>query len=312
MEFLERPARAHPRGMKWIHPALAEEFTSLGTDAYRIADGEECRIERFGDGVIISRAAEALAPGILEELGTWCGRAGVSIERIYARRLVVGPGKDDTPRPIGRVPSQHTSVAHEEGLSFEIDFLAGYSCGLFLDQRANRSWLRASNARNMLNIFSYTCSFSVAAAAGGARTLSIDLSKAALERGRRNFVLNGLSLEGHRFIADDAFDVLPRLARRGEKFDAIVLDPPTFSRGRSGRLFRAERDYGRLIELASACATSGAVILLSTNCSKLDDSQLRTLGSRHVPAPVTFFASPALPDIPAEHGAATVWMRISR
>ncbi len=298
--------------MKWISPALAKDFASLATDAYRIADGEECRIERFGDGAIISHTAEALPSGIPEQLATWCGKAGVLIERIYARRLVIRPGKDDAPRSIGRSPRQRTSVVCEEGLCYEINFLAGYSCGLFLDQRANRRRLRATNVGNLLNVFAYTCSFSVAAATCGARTLSIDLSKAALERGRRNFELNGLSLEGHRFIADDAFDVVPRLARRGEKFDAIVLDPPTFSRGRNGRLFSAERDYGRLIEMAFACAAPGAMILLSTNCSILDASQLRTLGTRHVPAPVTFSASSALPDIPARHGAASIWMQICR
>lgn len=111
-------------------------------------------------------------------------------------------------------------------------------------------------------------------------------------------------------MADDAFDVLPRLARRGEKFEAIVVDPPTFSRGRNGRLFRAERDYGRLIELAFACAVRGGVILLSTNCSQLDRSWLETLGKNHVPVPVTFFATRALPDIPTRHGAATVWMQV--
>jgi 23S rRNA (cytosine1962-C5)-methyltransferase len=298
--------------MKWIPPALAEEFASLGTDAYRIADGEECRIERFGDGVIISHIAEEPPSDVLEELAAWCGKAAVLIERMYTRRLVIGPGKDDAPRSIGRSPRQRTSVVHEEGLCYEIDFLAGYSCGLFLDQRANRRRLRASDVENLLNIFAYTCSFSLAAATRGARTLSIDLSKAALERGRRNFALNGLSLEGHRFIADDAFDVLPRLARRGDKFDAIVLDPPTFSRGRRGRIFRAESDYGRLIEMAFDCAAPGGIILLSTNCSTLDASRLRTLGMRHASAPVSFSASPALPDIPAGHGAATVWMELSQ
>jgi len=297
--------------MNWIQPALAREFASAGTDAYRIADGEGCRIERFCDGAIISYAAEEPPVGVVDELAAWCQRAGVLIQRIYGRRLVTAPGRNDAPHSIGSAPPQHTAVAHEEGLSYEIDFLAGYSCGLFLDQRANRRRVHAANTGTMLNLFSYTCSFSVAAAAAGARTLSIDLSKAALERGRRNFALNRLALDGHRFIADDALDVLPRLARRGEKFEWIILDPPTFSRGRNGRLFRAEKDYGRLIEMASACAVPGAMILLSTNCSTLDASKLRALGSRHVPRSVIFFASPELPDIPAGHGAVTIWMRIN-
>ena len=198
-------------------PALAAEFASRGTDAYRIADGEECRIERYGDGVIISHAAESPASGVLEELVEWGKRAEVVIERIYARRLVSGPGKKRAPRSVGRPSHQHTCVAHEEGLCYEIDFLAGYSCGLFLDQRANRRRLRATKAERVLNLFSYTCSFSVAAAAGGAQTLSIDISKAALDRGRRNFALNGLSLEGHRFMADDAFDVSAPARSAGRK-----------------------------------------------------------------------------------------------
>jgi 23S rRNA (cytosine1962-C5)-methyltransferase len=310
MDSLERKAQARGREMNWISPALAAEFAALGTDAYRIADGQECRIERYGDGAIISHVAESPASGILEELTKWRQRAGVVLEGIYARRLVLAPGRSDAPRPMGRTSPQHTCVAHEEGLCYEIDFLAGYSCGLFLDQRANRRTLRASKVKSILNLFSYTCSFSVAGAAGGAQTLSIDLSKPALARGRRNFALNGLSLEGHRFIADDAFDVLPRLARRKEKFDAIVLDPPTFSRGRNGRLFRAERDFGRLIELAFTCTVPGSVILLSANCSKLDLSLLKKLAKSHVPVPVTFLAAPALPDIPAGHGAATVWVHV--
>ncbi|HET9523098.1 MAG TPA: class I SAM-dependent methyltransferase [Terrimicrobiaceae bacterium] len=296
--------------MNWISPSLAAEFATLGTDAYRIADGEECRIERYGDGAIISHAAESLPWGVAEALFKWGKRAKAGLEGVYARRLVTAPGRSDTPRSLGRPSHQHTCIAHEEGLCYEIDFLAGYSCGLFLDQRANRRKLRVTKAERILNLFSYTCSFSVAAAVGGAQTLSIDVSKAALDRGRRNFALNALPLEGHRFMADDAFDVLPRLARRGEKFEAIVVDPPTFSRGRNGRLFRAERDYGRLIELAFACAVRGGVILLSTNCSQLDRSWLETLGKNHVPVPVTFFATRALPDIPTRHGAATVWMQV--
>src|SRR5436309_13553796 len=121
------------------------------------------------------------------------------------------------------------SVVMERGLRFEIDFSGGYSVGLFIDQRENRSFVRKSAPKQMLNCFAYTCSFSLAAAIAGANTVSVDLSQKSLERGRRNFVLNNLPATGHHFIADDDFEVLPRLSRIGYKLDLIVSDPPTFS-----------------------------------------------------------------------------------
>jgi 23S rRNA (cytosine1962-C5)-methyltransferase len=295
--------------MKWIGPELAQTFVSAGTDAYRIADGERCRLERFGDGAILSYCADEPPPGIAAALTEWCERTGVVIRRIYGRRLVTAPGRNDAPHVIGGLVTDHTCVAHEEGLAYAID-LAGYSCGLFIDQRANRSRVRASCSGRLLNLFSYTCSFSVVAAMAGARTVSIDLSKAALEYGRRNFALNHLSTNGHRFIVDDALDVLPRLARRGERFEWIILDPPTFSRGRGRRVLRLEKDFGRLIEMVCACAAPAAMILLSTNCSTMDPSKLRDLGRRHVSNRVTFFESPRLPDVPAGRGASTIWMQV--
>ena len=297
--------------MNWIGPELARTFASAGTDAYRIADGEGCRLERFGDGAILSYWADEPPPGIAGALTDWCERTGVVIRRIYGRRLVTAPASNDAPQVIAGTVSNHAGVAHEEGLAYAIDFMAGSSCGLFIDQRANRSRVRASCSGVLLNLFSYTCSFSVVAAMAGARTVSIDQSKAALERGRRNFALNHLSTNGHRFIVDDALDVLPRLARRGEKFAWIILDPPTFSRGRGGRVLRVEKDFGHLIEMVCACAAAGAMILLSTNCLSLDPSTLRDLGRRHVSNRVTFFESPQLPDVPAGHGASTIWMQVS-
>ena len=104
-------------------------------------------------------------------------------------------------------------------MSYGIDFGAGYSVGLFIDQRENRRFVRDVTPRTLLNCFAYTCSFSVVAASVGAKTVSIDLSKKSLERGRENFALNALRTDDHRFVTDDVMEVLPRLARRGEKFD---------------------------------------------------------------------------------------------
>ena len=129
--------------MKWISPGMAQEFARAGTDAYRIADGKKCRIERFGDGAIVSNSNVAAPLEIVDELAAWCQRAGVSLRRTYARRLVPAPGRHDLAEALGSAAPPHSGIAHEEGLSYEIDFMAGYSCGLFIDPRANRRRFRS-------------------------------------------------------------------------------------------------------------------------------------------------------------------------
>ncbi len=297
--------------MKWITPEQAATLAESGTDAYRIASARDSRIERFGDGAIISYTGElsALAGALL----SWCEKTNVPIARVYARRLVVGPGKDDAPQLLeeySTTGARPDGIATENQLRYGVDFLAGYSCGLFVDQRENRVFLRGLKPRKVLNTFAYTCAFSVAGAAAGAETVSIDLAKASLERGKANFQLNDLSLEGHRFLADDVLDVLPRLARRGDKFDAIILDPPTFSRSRGGRVFKVEKDFGLLLERAVEVAAPGASILLSTNCSALGSDDLCDIARRHVRGAVSFADAPAQPDIPFGQGASTVWLRL--
>jgi Predicted SAM-dependent methyltransferases len=100
--------------------------------------------------------------------------------------------------------------------------------------------------RRLLNCFAYTCRFLSVRHAGGGTTLNIDVSKRSLTRGRENFALNNLPTMDHRFIADDVRAVLPRLARRGEKFEAIILDPPTFH-------VRPEQKGSRSKRISNSC-----------------------------------------------------------
>jgi 23S rRNA (cytosine1962-C5)-methyltransferase len=170
----------------------------------------------------------------------------------------------------------------ENGIRYEMSFNEGYSVGLFLDQRDNRRRFSTGHiAANfplfkseignlkseILNCFAYTCGFSVCAAKAGARTTSLDLSKKYLEWGRRNFALNGLDPAAHDFIYGDAFDWLRRLAKKGRAFDAVVLDPPTFSQSKEQGTFRAEKDYGRLVTAALPVLKPGGVLLTSTNAA---------------------------------------------
>jgi 23S rRNA (cytosine1962-C5)-methyltransferase len=119
----------------------------------------------------------------------------------------------------------------------------------------------------VLNAFAYTCGFSVCAAKAGARTTSIDLSKKYLEWGKRNFELNRLNPAEHEFIYGDVFDWFRRLAKKRRLFDVVLLDPPTFSQSKESGIFRAEKDYSKLIALALPLLKREGVLFASTNAA---------------------------------------------
>src|SRR5213596_1721646 len=227
----------------WIDPGLLRDFQSEGTDAHRLCTIEDGWVERFGSDVLISFKTVLARERLLEELQTWADSVGIHVRRVFARFIPRESERREPPALVVGDPSESLqTVATEWSLRFGLDFGTGYSPGLFLDQRENRRYARHIAPRRLLNCFAYTCSFSVCAAYVGATTLNINLSKKSLARGRENFALNSLPTVDDRFIADDVTAVLPRLARQGEKFDAIILDPPTFSRSPGGKAFQVEND----------------------------------------------------------------------
>jgi 23S rRNA (guanine2445-N2)-methyltransferase / 23S rRNA (guanine2069-N7)-methyltransferase len=158
----------------------------------------------------------------------------------------------------------------EGGLSFEVNLSDYLDTGLFLDHRLTRGMVRDEAAgRRMLNLFSYTGSFSVYAAAGGATdTVSVDLSNTYLDWTRTNLAINGFKDAGrHRIVRDDARAFLEHRARRGEPpFDLVVVDPPTFSRSaRSEVPWDVERDHAELLALVARNLTPGGIVYFSTN-----------------------------------------------
>jgi len=221
----------------------------------------------------------------------------------------------------------------ENGVRYELSFSEGYSVGLFLDQRDNRRRLLTGHIAadftpfkseignrksEILNCFAYTCGFSVAAAKAGARTTSLDLSKKYLEWGKRNFALNGLDPAVHDFIYGDTFDWLQRLAKKGRAFDAIVLDPPTFSQSKEHGTFRAQKNYGKLVAAALPVLELGGVLLASTNAADwppekfladietaVGAAKRKIVKQHYVPQPPDF---PISRDEPAY--LKTVWLKI--
>jgi 23S rRNA (cytosine1962-C5)-methyltransferase len=187
--------------------------------------------------------------------------AGEDFSRRGNRLLTSAATEAEMPRE-----GRRTTV-WENGLRFLVSFGEGFSTGLFADQRENRLRLmRMSLAgKTVLNCFAYTCAFSVAAAKAGATVTSLDLSKPYLEWGKENFRVNDLNPDAHDFIFGDVFSWLKRFGKRGRKWDVVLLDPPTFSTTKEGRVFRAAKDYRELAELAMPLVTGGGVLFCSTN-----------------------------------------------
>jgi len=296
------------RKIEWLDPADAGAFLESGTNAFRIAWFAGGWVERFGRTVLISARSSEDSDAACEGLQTWGALTGWMPDRVFRRWLVRDPGVNDTPELIlgdrGDGPCETVS---ECGLFYGVDFSSGYSPGLFCDQRANRRYLRTRTPRHLLNTFSYTCAFSVAAAAAGAETCSVDASKAFLQRGRRNFEMNGINPATHRFVTEDVPTYLSRLVRRGATFDAIILDPPTFGRGGGGKTFRAQRDFPSLVSAAAQLAAPGCAILLSTNFAEWTCSQLEALARPLLPAGTRFHREPNDPDFRLNCPSSTLW-----
>jgi 23S rRNA (cytosine1962-C5)-methyltransferase len=296
----------------WIDFGLARDFATEKTDAYRLCTTRDGWVERFGADALISYKTDAAREQLAAELAQWSALAGVSFERVFGRFLPKKNAERVAPQLLSGVtglPLERTVL--ERGICYAVDFGAGYSAGLFLDQRANRQFVKRLAPRRMLNTFAYTCSFSVSAALGGGATMSIDLSRKSLDRGRDNFVINRLATDQHRFLADDVLRVLPRLARKGETFDCIILDPPTFSRSRTGKAWQVEKDFDGLLLAALEVATRDAKILLSTNCTSLDERALEVMARFCLKASrraATFQHQVRLPDFPPGAGARSLWM----
>jgi len=298
----------------WIDPGLLRDFQSEGTDAHRLCTIEHGWVERFGSDVLISFKRVLARERLLEELQTWADSVGFYVRRVFARPIPRESERRESPALIVGDPSESLkTIATEWNLRFGIDFGTGYSPGLFLDQRENRRYVRNIAPRRLLNCFAYTCSFSVYAGCNGASTLNIDLSKKYLMRGRENFELNNLSTIDHRFILDDVRSVLPRLARRGEKFGAIILDPPTFSRSPEGKTFQVQHDFENLLINSLAVAERDAHILVSTNCSALGERALEVMARYCLKATrraATFHRPLPLPDFPPRAGASSIWLAL--
>ena len=266
-------------------------FDDPALNAYRLFHGtaegiDGLAIDRFGDVLIVQlhegrlRASPEEIQSAVRQLHVHLGTRAVYRKFFVRDRAQPSPQvKDEHYRPdpwIGQVV-EADQIVTEYGLKFIVHPYDGFSVGLFLEHRDNRRRIRELAAgKRVLNAFSYTCGFSVAAAAGGAASVaSVDLSKRYLEWGKRNFSANDLDLTGQRFFRSDIFDFYKRAQRQGRRFDLIVLDPPTF-----GRTRRPKRTFVLADRLDDLCAGAcelldpGGTVLLAVNDQKLSRGRL--------------------------------------
>jgi len=175
--------------------------------------------------------------------------------------------------PLWGLPVHELDVV-ESGAHYLIRPAAGLSVGLFLDMREVRSWLRsAAHGRSVLNLFAYTCALGVSAMLGGAkRVLNVDVSRAYLEWGKANYGLNDLVADAHDFVFGDAFDWLGRFARRAERFEMVIVDPPSFS----STPFAVVRDYPRLVAAAAQSVAPGGILLAATNHASTSEARFES------------------------------------
>jgi 23S rRNA (cytosine1962-C5)-methyltransferase len=234
----------------------SRQFAHNSTKATRLINAENdflpgLVVDRYGKWVVL----QALTMGIerrktmlAELLGEILQPAGV-----YERSDVDVRKKEGLPETTGvlwgEAPPAFVEI-EENGLRFLVDIQRGHKTGFYLDQQINRAMLHDSIAQQpnvaemtVLNAFGYTGGFAVAAKkAGAGRTISIDSSGDALNIARENFRLNSLSVDDEDFVEGDVFAVLRQYREQGQKFDAIVLDPPKFAQS-ARQLERATRGY---------------------------------------------------------------------
>lgn len=258
--------------------ALREKVVPPETDGYRVVNAEG----DFLPGLVVDRYGEVLAVQATTE-GTERARplwlpalrecfpgATIVQKNDLASRAAEGLGTSDELLAGASLPPR--AGFRERGLAFVADLLGGQKTGFFLDQRENRDLVRRHAAgRRVLNLFSYSGAFGVAALAGGAAAVThVDTSGPALDLARENHRANGQ--ERASFVEADVFEDLRRRAAAGETWDLIVTDPPAFAKRRSD-LDRACRGYKDVNRLALTLLVPGG-LLLACSCSGPVDAGL--------------------------------------
>jgi len=240
------------------------------TTAYRLCNGEGDRVpglvlDRYGDVAVVRLDTEAWGPHLDAVLAAIEGPLAARGVRSIGLRVA---GEEKKLRPVAGPEPPDRLLVRERGMAMEVDLGHGQKTGAFLDQRENRARVRAlaRGRGRALNLFSYAGGFSIAAALGGAEQVtSVDVAAAAHATAQRSFRANGVDPTAHPFVSADVFAFLDQARARGDRFDLIISDPPSFAPSERARP-RALTAYRRL-HAAAAAVLSGGGVLCASSCS---------------------------------------------
>ena len=242
---------ATTNAFRWVH-GEADRLPGIHVDVY----GAAASVRYDGEG---SRAFYRDLSARLRE----CGRA------LPVRKVVDRDAREGK--------SEEVEVL-ENGTHFIVDVGRGQKGGLFLDQRENRQAIAArSTGKSLLNLFGYTGGFSLyAALAGAARTDTVDIARPAIAAARRNFERNGLDLDKAGFHAEDVFAFLEKAIARGQTWDIVVSDPPSFAPSKNS-LSAARRSYLRLHRMAAEVVSRDGILAAASCSSHVTRGEFLTL-----------------------------------
>ena len=225
-------------------------------DDYELIDsGSGRKYERFGKVSLVRPCSQALWRPADES--SW-RRATATFDREEGNRW---HGRNQLP--------DHWNI-ETAGIKFRLSGTDFGHLGIFPEQRAQWKWIRETVAAavksprsvSVLNLFAYSGGSTMAAAQGGAEVCHLDASKGMVQWARENAALNGLGESPIRWIVDDAHQFMRREIRRGRKYDAVILDPPTFGRGAGGELYKIERDLFETFELVRGVLSENPLFVL--------------------------------------------------
>lgn len=249
-------------------------FNSQETTAFRIFNGEGdglggITIDWYAEYLVISWYNQTIY-GFKDEILEVIKECLPQVKGMYEKIRFKSETLPESQFIFGKQAPEPLIVT-ENNVSYATYLNEGLMTGIFLDQKEVRGSLSEglANKKTLLNMFSYTGAFSVAAVAGGTiATTSVDLAKRSLEKTQEQFLVNGISLDEQRIVVMDVFNYFKYAKKKELSYDVIVLDPPSFARNKK-KTFSVAKDYSKLTEEAVEIIEPNGLLIASTNAANV-------------------------------------------